>query len=196
MLNKIVSGFYDIWYRLFPPEMVKYWKRGETAKAKAFTREDGSMGLQIENEKRVFPGFPRGHVLTGSLANLKHKVKNLVFNQVFAEIEKMAKEQAADMKPPEKMAPAVRHIWETFSKLEECEVVPDMKARITLIKKVLCFFLEEDDAYRYRAQLFLDLIEQEKVRLSKDDLYYARAKYWRPDRFKRVLGKYRDGFTY
>lgn len=176
--------------------MVKYWKRGEAAKAKVVTREDGSYGLQIENEERIYPGFPRGHVLVGPLAAIKHKVKNMVFNQVFAELEKMTAEHKADMKPPEKMAPAVRHMWETFEKLEECEVVPDMKARITLIKKVICFFLEEDDAYRFRAQLFLDLIDQKKVRLSRDDKFYFRAKYYRADRYKKILGHTFDGFQY
>lgn len=176
--------------------MVKYWKRGESAKAKVVQKEDGSYGLQIENEERIYPGFPRGHVLTGPLAAIKHKIKNMVFNQVFAELEKMANDHKADMKPPEHMAPAVRHMWETFEKLEECEVVPDMKARITLIKKVMCFFLEEDDAYRFRAQLFLDLIDQKKIRLSKDDKYYSRAKYFRTDRFVKLGGKVFDGFQY
>lgn len=196
MLNFIISSFYDLWYRFFPPESVKYWKRGEGAKAKVIKKEDGSYGLKIENEDRIYPGFPRGHVLTGPLAKLKHSVKNMVFNQVFAEMEKMTKDFGADMKPAEHMAPAVRHMWETFEKLEECEVVPDMKARIRLIKKVICFFLEEDDAYRFRAQLFLDLIDQKKVRLSRDDKYYLRAKYFRTDRFKKIFGKTFDAYTY
>src|SRR3972149_337416 len=95
-----------------------------------------------------------------------------------------------DSLPVEKMPPAVRHIWETLEKLEEMEVVEDMKARIRLIRKVLCFFLESDDAYRFRAQMFLDLIDQKKIALSKSDLYFARGKYWKADRYKKVLGKW------
>lgn len=172
--------------------MVQYWKRGDTAKAKPIVAEDGSYQLQIEGEKEVYPGFPRGHFLTGPMAAIKNKIKNELFNSVFAEMQKVQYDQL----PPDKMVPAVRHIWETFEKLEEMEIVPDMRARIKLIKTVLCGFLNEDDAYRFRAQAFLDFIEQKKVALSKADLYYARGKYWRPDRYKKVLGKVVDGFEY
>lgn len=196
LINRITSAFYNVWYKLFPPEMVSYWKRSEFAKAKVIQGEDGSNKMLIEGEKRAYPGFPRGHILTGPLASLKHKMKNMVFNQVFAEMEKWVKDHQYDMTPPEKMPSAIRHMWETFERLEECEIVPDMKARITLIKKVICFFLIEDDAYRFRAQLFLDLIDQKKIRLSDDDIYYARGKYWRPDRYKKLFGRVVDGYQY
>jgi len=196
MLSAITRTFFNIWYKWFPPKMATHWKHRDASKAKVVTREDGSFGMKIEGEDAVYPGFPRGHILTGPLAALKHKVKNMVFNQVFAEIEKMAESSKFDMVPPERMPLAVRHIWETFEKLEECEVVPDMKARMNLIKRVITWFLVEDDAYRFRAQLFLDLIDQKTVRLSKDDIFYARAKYWKPDRFKKVFGKVVDGYEY
>lgn len=196
IINKLTSAFFNVWYRFFPPEQVEYWKQGDSAKAKVVKNSDGSYGMKIEGEKYVYPGFPRGHVLTGPLAKVKNRVKNAVFNQVFAEIEKMAKDHKADMVPPERMPKAVRHIWETFEKMEDCEVVPDMKARITLVKKVMCWFLTEDDAYRFRAQLFLDLIDQKKIRMDKADKYYARAKYFRPDRYVKVGGKVVDGYQY
>lgn len=196
LLNLITRSFFNILYRLSPPSMVKYWKRSDFAKAKVIRGEDGSTQMLIEGEEKAYPGFPRGHVLTGPLAALKHKVKNMVFNQVFAEMEKWVSDHKWDMMPPEKMPPAIRHMWETFERLEDCEIVPDMKARIQLIKKVICFFLVEDDAYRFRAQLFLDLIDQKKIKLSEADLYYARGKYWRADRFKKLFGKVVDGYQY
>ncbi len=176
--------------------MATHWKEREASKAKIVKGEDGSYKMQIEGEKHLYPGFPRGHVLTGPLAALKNKVKNMVFNQVFAEIEKMVDDHKMDLMPPEKMPLPVRHIWETLEKIEECEIVPDMKARMALIKKVLCFFLNEDDAYRMRAQLFLDLIDQKKVRLSKEDMYYFRAKYFRPDKYKKIFGKVVEAYQY
>lgn len=196
MINVLTRFFFNTLYKFRPPAMATHWREREASKAKVVTQKDGSFGLQIEGEKAIFPGFPRGHILTGPLAALKHKIKNIVFNQAFAEMEKMVTDHKVDMMPPEKMPLPVRHIWETFEKMEECEIVPDMKARMALIKKVLCFFLNEDDAYRMRAQLFLDLIEQKKVRLSKDDLFYFRAKYYRPDRFKKIFGKVFDAYEY
>lgn len=196
IIGYLIRSFFNLYYKFRPPEMVSYWKTKDAVKAKILQRKDGSMGMQIEGEKYIYPGFPRGHVLTGALAKLKHSVKNMVFNQAFAEIQKMADAHSTDMLPPEKMVPAVRHIWETFEKLEECEVVPDMKARMALIKKVLTFFLMEDDAYRFRAQLFLDLIDQKKIKLSKEDMYYFRAKYYKPDRYKKFFGKVFDAYEY
>lgn len=196
MLNAITRAIFNAWYRLFPPPMVDYWKRGDKARAKLLKREDGSFGMLIEGEKEIYPGFPRGHVLTGKLADMKKWIKDQVFNTTFAQIEKMAAEAGNDMLPPERMAPAVRHVWDTFEKMKEVEIVPDMKGRIALIQKVLCHFIQEDDAYRFRAQLFLDLIDQKKIRLTKADLYYARGKYLRPDRYKKVLGRVVDAFTY
>lgn len=196
MLNRLTSFLYSTWYKVFPPPMATHWKMRDASKAKVVTRPDGSFGMKIEGEEKVYPGFPRGHVLTGPLAVIKKRIKDAVFNQVFAEIEKMASDAKYDMKPPDKMAAPVRHVWETFEKMKECEVVPDMKARMALIQKVLCFFLEEDDAYRMRAQLFLDLIDQKKIRLSDEDLFYFRAKYHKPDRYKKIFGKVVDAYQY
>lgn len=176
--------------------MVKYWKRGDCAKARKVEAPDGSYRMEIEGEKRMYPGYPRGHVLSGTLAKFKNKLKNQVFNHVFRELDKVVSESGSDMLPVEHMMPAVRHMYETFEKLEDCEIVPDMKDRIRLVKRVMCWFFQEDDAYRFRAQLFLDLIDQKKVRLSKDDLYFARGKYWKPDRYKKLFGKVWDGYEY
>ena len=196
IISKLVKLFFNTLYKFKPPEAVHYYKTQEAAKARVITGADGSLQMEIQGEKYPFTGFPRGHVLTGGLSKLKQKVKDMVFNQVFAEIEKMYGDMKHDALPPERMPVSVRHIWETFEKLEEMEIVDDMRGRIKLIKKVLCFFLESDDAYRFRAQMFLDLIEQKKIRLSKADLYYARGKYWRADRFKRIFGRWMDAYEY
>ena len=157
--------------------MVQYWKHKDSARAKVFHDTDGSLKMAIEGEKYAFPGFPRGHVLSGSLAKVKHKIKNAMFNEVFEEM------QAAlpDMIPPEKMAPAVRELWRVLEDVENAEVTEDMKGRIRLIKKVLCFFLQEDDAYRFRWQWVMERLDMKKVKLSKADKYYFRGKYFKVD---------------
>lgn len=181
MFQFLVKKFFNFYYKFRPPEMVNYWKKADGAKAKVIEQEDGSFGMQIDGEKRIYPGFPRGHVLTGPLASLKHKVKNLVFNQVFGELERMSAEHKHDMLPPERMVPAVRELWRVLDELENAEVVPDMKARIRLIKTVLTFFFMEDDAYRFRFQWVLERLDMKKVKLSKEDKYYFRGKYFKVD---------------
>lgn len=196
MLSLLTKTYYNILCRFRPPEMVQYWKDGDKARARVVENETGEYGMDIEGEKYRYPGFPRGHVLTGSFARMKKGLKEFLLNKAFAEMERMYADSKEDMLPPEKMVPAVRHIWETFEKLENCEVNDDMRGRIGLIKKVFCQILQEDDAYRFRGQLFLYLIDQKKVKLSKADLYYARGKYWKPDRYKKLFGKIVDAYEY
>lgn len=181
IIKKLVKFFFNRYYKIKPPESVHYYKTAEFARARLMNAEDGSLQMEIKGEKYPFAGFPRGHVLTGPLAKLKKTIKDTVFNQVFAQIEEMMKEMSPDILPDERCAPAIREMARMFDELMEMEVVEDMKGRIRLIKKVIIFFLQEDDAYRFRAQHFLSNIDQKKVALSKGDLYYSRGKYWKPD---------------
>lgn len=180
-MKSLLTPFYNIWYRFFPPEMVKYWKTKDMARAKVTHSDDGSLQMKIEGEKYPFPGFPRGHILTGSLAKIKHTIKNMVFNKAFAELEKMESQISTDSVPPEKMSPAVRELHRVLNELENAEVVPDMKGRIRLIRKVICHFLQEDDAYRFRFQWVMEHLDMKKVKLTKEDKYYFRGKYFKVD---------------
>ena len=164
-----IKTFYNFWYRFFPPEMVQYWKTGDMARAKLVTLEDGAYAMVIEGEKYPLYGFPRGPVLFGALARLKHLGKNLIFNQawklleegksneevmsylknvalpfIFKEIEK----NKYDMFPPEKLCPAIKELWRALSVIENRI---DNEGFRTL-KQGLTFFLQEDDAYRFRFQ--------------------------------------------
>ena len=184
-MNKIITWcvkkFFNTFYKIKPPEAVSYYRKSEAARARLIRASHGGLQMEIKGEKHKFEGFPRGHVLVGPLAKLKNKVKNMVFNEVFKQIEEMAKESEHDMLPAERMCPAVKEINRVMDILENMEVVDDMKGRMRLIKKVLTFFLQEDDAYRFRAQYFLSHIDQKKVALSKADKYFARGKYWKTD---------------
>lgn len=161
--------------------MVGYWTKTDAARARMGTAPDGSIQMEIQGEKYPYPGFPRGHVLIGPLAKLKNKVKNAVFNQAFAEIQKMSDEHEADMLPPEKMAPSVRELHRVLVELENAEVVDDMKGRIRLVRKVLTFFLQEDDAYRFRFQWAMEKLDMKKIKLTKADKYYFRGKHFKVD---------------
>lgn len=196
ILRYLVRKFFNLYYKIKPPESVEYYKRADTARAKIVTGKNGEYRMEIEGEKHSFPGFPRGYVLTGPLAKLKKTVKNMVFNQVFAELEKMVSEHKADILPVEKMPLAVQELGRVLDELEHAEVTPDMKGRIKLIKKVLLFFFSEDDAYRLRFQWCMERFDMKKVKLSKEDLYYFRAKYFKPDKKKRIFGVDFDAFDY
>ena len=184
IVKKVVKMFFNKYYRIKPPESVSYYKTAESARARLTNAKDGSLQMEIKGEKYPFAGFPRGHVLVGPLAKLKKKIKDQVFNQVFAEIDRMSAEMGPDMLPPEKMCPAIRELHRVLQELEDAEVVEDMKGRIRLIKKVVTFFLQEDDAYRFRFQWVMERLDKNKVKLSKADKYYFRGKYFKVDHDK------------
>lgn len=179
--------FFNIWYRISPPKMVHYWKNNDTARARIKHQKDGSYGLEIEGEDQVMPGFPRGHILFGPLSKVKHRIKTS-FNEAYVEIEKFHKENKHDFLPYEKLLPPVKVLWKAFEDLENAEVTEDMKERIKIWKTVICWWMQEDDAYRFRLQYLLERINLKKIRLSKQDKYFFRGKYFKVDHKKRWLG--------
>ena len=147
--------------------MVKYWRTSNEASARVVQQPDGSVMMDIEGEDEIFPGFPRGHSLFGSLSPLKHQIKNQIFNdsfyalddgvpreQVIADIKEVLRTGLTefwdnvkyDAVPPEKLVPFVKELWRVMTTLEkDSELVKP-------IKEMLCFIMQEDDAYRFRLQ--------------------------------------------
>lgn len=64
--------------------------------------------------------------------------------------------------------------------MEHAEVVGDMRERITLLRTILELLLE-DKQIRYLFELFCEEVNWKKIRLTKADKYYFRAKYFRVD---------------
>lgn len=147
-------------------DMVQYWKRSQSVQAKLMRGADGSTVMQMEGEKHVFPGFPRGHVLFGKLSKLKHEIKNQIFNESWYALEAGATEEQIvrhiqdvalpniyalfedsryDLVPPQRMSAAVREIhraWTVIGKTKESLILRD----------IFCHIMQEDDAYRFRVQ--------------------------------------------
>jgi hypothetical protein len=149
-------------------EMVKYWQTQESVQAKVMLSKEGHYEMQMEGEKYKFPGYPRGSLLFGSLSPLKHWIKNKVFNDTWAELEKPSgldwvKHQKTivldelyalyekgkyDAVPYEHLNPAVKELWRAMTVIEE----KTNSEKTRKIKEMMCFILNEDDAYRMRLQ--------------------------------------------
>lgn len=171
--HKIIRLFFNNLYKIRLPEFVSYWKKGDVSRAKLVTLEDGSYAMRIEGEKYPLYGFPRGPVLFGPLAKIKYLAKNLVFNQVWKMIEDGKPEEEImnyifsvarpvlkeeikkvkyDMFPSEKLCPSVRELWRALSVIEKTIQNPQVREDFRIFKEGLTFFLQEDDAYRFRLQ--------------------------------------------
>lgn len=163
--------------------MVKYWKTQDSQLATLTTNEDGATIMRIKGEDYPFPGFPRSHLLFGRwkdrpfgpLSVLKHEIKNQIFNETWRKLEEgMPKEQIIkeakkalwniyeiadtmkyDMMPPKKMFKGVKELWRVFTLLEKRH--PESAKNIENLKKVICFIVSDDDAYRFRVQWIIQV---------------------------------------
>lgn len=237
--------------------MVQWWKEKESVKAKVTEADDGHYIMWMEGEKYPFPGFPRGHLLYGSLSPLKHQIKNQIFNHAWARLEngddpqevaneikgpildrilQLGHEARHEMLPPERMVPSVREIHRAWTVAADY-VRPDKRHKVLGLRDIMCFILQEDDGYRFRVQwltnyfpkrnpkkyfdvalkmmeyaevvgdmkerirllrricnlvledeimgtlfdIFVKEVDWNKVKLSKADKYYFRAKYFKVD---------------
>lgn len=145
--------------------MVQYWRHSESVAARVTRNKDGAVVMDMEGEKEQFPGFPRGHILFGKLSKLKHEIKNQVFNESWAQLEagqngkevfdrilnvalpnifELAKQTEYDRVPPERMCASVKEIYRAWTVVAPRSSYP--------LRDILCFILQEDDAYRFRMQ--------------------------------------------
>ena len=171
MIKRLLQKF----FKIQPEEdMVQYWKTKLSAEAKVTQDKTGSYIMWIEGEKYPFPGFPRGLVLYKSLSKLKHEIKQ-VFNrawcaleegkceavviktvkkELFGEIKALMDERRLLIMPPENMASMPRELWRAMTVLEKRHKSPEIR----VLKEMLCFIFQEDDAYRFRVQYILQFV--------------------------------------
>lgn len=246
--RKIFTTFFNVWFKYNRPEMVSWWKRSDSVRAKVTEDPRGHYIMFMEGEKYPFPGVPRGHLLFGSLSLLKHQIKNQVFNYVWKHIDNLdikkvrgnvldrivaiADNLHHDFVPYEKLVPAVKEVYRALTEIEQY-VRPDKQHKLKMLKEIFCYILQEDDGYRFRFQwltnyfpkydldftlkmmehaevigdmkervflwrvvsnellkdevinnlfkLFIKECDWKKVKLTKYDKYYFRAKYFKVD---------------
>ncbi len=168
-MNTIKKVLYKLRYGNKEREMVSYWKTKDSVEAKVTTATEGHYVMHMDGEKYPFPGYPRGVLLYGPLSPLKHTVKNAVFNKIWKQLEEkvpfdeivaefkvnsleevftLAEKGKYDFVPYEKMVPPVKELYRAWTVVEQ----KTGSERAKRLKEVLCFILQEDDAYRMRMQ--------------------------------------------
>ena len=157
----MIKFLVKLYYKLFPREMVGWWMHKEAVQAKVTQAADGSSIMWMEGEKYPFPGYPRGHLLYGTLSPLKHNIKVHLFNENWWRLErgekvdirdaceivyKLAEKSRYDMVPVEKMAPPMREMYRHLSH--------------TKWRDIITFIFQEDDAYRWRFQWMAQFLDK------------------------------------
>jgi hypothetical protein len=172
MIKRLLQKFFKIQPE---EEMVQYWKTKLSVEAKVTQDKTGSYVMYMDGEKYPFPGFPRGLVLYKSLSKLKHELKQIcnrawyaledgkddaeviktIKNELFTDIKALMDERRLLMLPPEHMAAMPRELWRALTVLEKRHNSP----KIRTVKEVLCFIMQEDDAYRFRVSYILQFVK-------------------------------------
>jgi len=155
--------------------MVQWWKTGSAIEASLRVAKEGHSEMylgktRLTGEKYPFPGFPRGSLLYGKLSPLKHQIKNQIFNEAWKRLEDgenekdivrdikgkildnillLGRECKLEMLPFEKLSPAVKELHRAWTVTVKGH--PQEK-KLNDLRDVLCFILQEDDGYRFRAQ--------------------------------------------
>lgn len=203
--NKIIRWFFNKLYRFKQPEMVGYWKNGDMARAK-LTTINGSYAMIIEGEKYPLWGFPRGPVLFGPLAELKHITKNLLFNETWRYLEEGKDEEGMDyiknralpaiireisknqyhFFPPERLCPAVKELWRAMTAVENRMKGTEARNNFNLLKKGITFFFQEDDAYRFRLQWIAKYLDPNHF-IKRVYRFFTRKRYSFTNEIESVL---------
>lgn len=159
-------------------EVVQYGdKTGKQVAQPGFNKETGEIELKIQGEKYPLRAFPRHHVLHGPMVELKRKMKNLVIESLAQHLEKVIPFKI----PEEQWASPIKELARVFDLMIESEDEPSMKHMIGQLRDPICMVLQEDDAWRFRAQWFLEKLNMKKIKLTKGDKYYFRAKSFKVD---------------
>lgn len=146
--------------------------------ARAFQRTNkvGERETIIMGEKYPLRGHSRESVLHGKLRMFTAPIKEGL--KIIAACEK-------DMIPQENLKLPIRafaEVCDMFIAAEESDNPRElgMKQKWQYAKKGGCYFLEEDDAYCFRWQLFMEAMfdRMKQIRLTKADKYFFHS---RPD---------------
>ena len=162
--------------------MVQYWKKdGGVVAAKVMKSKDGALVMKMEGEKELFPGFPRGHLLFGTLSKLKHEIKVQIFNESWDKLERgvYLSEIISDVKqklvsglritddqtiPVGKkgdqimdyclldMVPPEKMVPSVREVWRVLSKMEEKEPKLHWFKLALTYILQEDDAYRFRFQ--------------------------------------------
>ena len=159
-----------------PKERVVYGDKKGAEKARGrINPKTGEVELEIWGEKYPLRCFPRAHVLHGPImTKLKQGVKNLV-------IENLVNMLLPYKLPEGQWASSVKEIARVFDLMIEAEDEPSMKHLMRQFRDAAVMILQEDDAWRFRAQIFLQKLNMNKIKLDKSDKYYFRAKSFKVD---------------
>jgi hypothetical protein len=81
---------------------------------------------------------------------------------------------------PHKYSRPIRELHRAFTAIRSREGEPEMKAKWTEMRDIICLFLEFDDAYRFRFMELMLEYDKEQAKFTPADCYWSNMK-WKYD---------------
>ena len=160
------------WEDLSPEDQLITPKEDETKYAQKIAKDEEGKGkmTQIIGEKYAIRGNPTRPAL-------------LALNPIKALVDKLIGSKLPSLiiheRPNSELSRPVREVARVFDLLIEAEKLESNQQRWRNYKKVIIFFLDNDIAYRYRWQWFMERLDMSKIKLDKGDKYFFRIKNFR-----------------
>jgi hypothetical protein len=179
ILGKLLTFFYKFYTRIDTPQAVQ---TNIGTVLHNFPKE-GGMESWIPGHDFPFPGMPDDRVVE-TLTVIK-KIFPIIYKWAWAIMRDrlpqylMAQSQNGDigLVDPKKYSKPVRELHRVLTLIRSCEGEPEMKAKWTELRDILCLHFEFDDAYRFRLMLAMINMDKSQFEFTEADKYWASQKW-------------------
>jgi hypothetical protein len=179
LLGKVIKFFYKFYTRHDYPQAVS---TNIGTVLHNFPKE-GGMESWIPGHDFPFPGMPDDRVVE-TLTVIK-KIFPIIYNWAWRIMRDrlpqylVAQSQNGEigLVDPMKYSKPVRELHRVLTLIRSCEGEPEMKAKWTELRDILCLHFEYDDTYRFRLMLAMVNMDKSQFEFSEADKYWANQKW-------------------
>lgn len=187
MKNKILNGFLGATIRFF----YKFYTRTDNPQAVVtnigtvlhnFPKE-GGMESWIPGHDFPFPGMPDDRVV--ETINIIKKMFPIVYKWAWVVMRDrlpqylipQSQNGEIGLVDPKKYSRPIRELHRAFTLVRSREGEPEMQAKWTEMRDIICLFLEFDDAYRFRFMELMLEYDKEQAKFTPADCYWSNMKW-------------------
>jgi len=179
ILGKLLTFFYKFYTRIDSPQAVA---TNIGTVLHNFPKE-GGMESWIPGHDFPFPGMPDDRVV--ETINIIKKMFPIIYKWAWVIIRDrlpqylMAQSQNGEigLVDPKKYSRPIRELHRVFTLIRSREGEPEMQAKWTEMRDIICLFLEFDDAYRFRFMELMLEYDKEQAKFTPADCYWSNMKW-------------------
>lgn len=148
--------------------------------------KEGGMESWIPGHDFPFPGMPDDRVV--ETIDIIKRIFPIIYKWAWVVMRDrlpqylMAQSQNGEigLVDPKKYSRPIRELHRVFTLIRSREGEPEMKAKWTEMRDIICLFLEYDDAYRFRFMELMLEYDKDQAKFTPADCYWSNMK-WKYD---------------